>query len=77
MRSWKEMNLLSDADRAARGERLRTLHERDHPFIVPNAYDAGTSKLLTALGFEALATTSSGLAFSLGVPDGRGRHGAT
>lgn len=66
------MSNLSDADHAARGERLRTLHERDRPFIVPNAYDAGTAKLLTALGFEALATTSSGLAFSLGVPDGRG-----
>jgi 2-methylisocitrate lyase-like PEP mutase family enzyme len=69
------MNTLTDADRAVRGERMRALHERDRPFIVPNAYDAGTAKLLAALGFEALATTSSGLAFSLGVPDGQGRIG--
>ncbi len=67
------MTHLADTDRVARGELFRSLHERDRPFVVANAYDAGTAKLLAALGFEALATTSSGLAFALGVPDGRGR----
>lgn len=66
---------LTNDDRAARGERFRQLHEREQPFVVPNAYDAGTAKLLAALGFEALATTSSGLAFALGVPDGQGLVG--
>lgn len=69
------MITIDDADRVDRGERFRKLHERDRPLVVPNAYDAGTAKLLAALGFEALATTSSGLAFAIGAPDGRGRVG--
>ncbi len=60
---------------------FRALHERAGAFIIPNPWDAGTAKILAALGFEALATTSLGLANSLGRPDGaglvdgdRGRH---
>lgn len=49
---------------------FRALHQRPGAFIVPNPWDAGSAKLLAGLGFEALATTSAGLAFSLGVPDG-------
>jgi 2-methylisocitrate lyase-like PEP mutase family enzyme len=45
---------------------FRTLHERPGAFIIPNPYDAGTAKLLAAMGFEALATTSLGLANMLG-----------
>jgi 2-methylisocitrate lyase-like PEP mutase family enzyme len=52
------------------GETFRQLHRKSQPLIVPNAYDAGTARLLAGLGFEALATTSSGLAFSLGRSDG-------
>jgi 2-methylisocitrate lyase-like PEP mutase family enzyme len=48
---------------------FRALHERDTAFIIPNPYDAGTAKLLAHLGFEALATTSAGYAFTLGKPD--------
>jgi 2-methylisocitrate lyase-like PEP mutase family enzyme len=48
---------------------FKFLHERPGCFIIPNPWDAGTAKLLTNLGFEALATTSAGLAFSLGRPD--------
>ncbi len=48
---------------------FKSLHERSGPFIIPNPWNAGTAKLLTNLGFEALATTSAGLAFSLGRPD--------
>ncbi|MGY8664723.1 isocitrate lyase/phosphoenolpyruvate mutase family protein [Bradyrhizobium sp. UFLA05-109] len=45
---------------------FRALHERAGAFIIPNPWDAGTAKLLAAMGFEALATTSLGLANTLG-----------
>src|SRR5512133_3523432 len=53
-----------------KGRKFRALHERDHAFIIPNPWDIGTAKLLAHLGFEALATTSAGYAFSTGRPDG-------
>jgi 2-methylisocitrate lyase-like PEP mutase family enzyme len=49
---------------------FRALHERPGAFIVPNPWDAGTAKLFAALGYEALATTSLGVASSLGRRDG-------
>jgi 2-methylisocitrate lyase-like PEP mutase family enzyme len=49
---------------------FRALHERPGVFIIPNPWDAGTAKLFDSLGFEALATTSLGLAASLGRVDG-------
>jgi 2-methylisocitrate lyase-like PEP mutase family enzyme len=49
-------------------ERFRTLHERGS-FIIPNPYDVGSARLLEAMGFSALATTSAGFAWSLGRPD--------
>jgi 2-methylisocitrate lyase-like PEP mutase family enzyme len=49
---------------------FRALHERDKPFIIPNPWDIGTARLLAHLGFEALATTSMGYAFSVGRGDG-------
>lgn len=55
---------------AEKGKRFRELHHRDHAFIIPNPWDIGTAKLLQSLGFEALATTSAGYAFSVGKPDG-------
>jgi 2-methylisocitrate lyase-like PEP mutase family enzyme len=48
---------------------FRALHERAGAFIIPNPWDAGTAKLLAALGFEALATTSLGFANTTGQPD--------
>src|SRR6185437_10364487 len=48
---------------------FRELHRRDRAFIIPNPWDAGTARLLAHLGFEALATTSMGYAFSLGRRD--------
>ncbi len=57
---------------AERAAAFRALHERPGAFIIPNPWDAGTAKLLAALGFEALATTSLGLANALGRPDGAG-----
>ena len=52
-----------------RAEAFRQLHDRPGAFVVPNPWDAGSAKLLESLGFEALATTSAGYAFSLGRPD--------
>lgn len=60
------------SSQAARAEAFRALHERPRIFAIPNPWDAGSAKMLAGLGFEALATTSAGLAFSLGKPDGEG-----
>jgi len=48
---------------------FRALHEREGAFIIPNPWDVGTARLLAHLGFEALATTSAGYAFSIGKRD--------
>jgi 2-methylisocitrate lyase-like PEP mutase family enzyme len=49
---------------------FRVLHEQAGAFVCPNPWDAGTAILLQQMGFKALATTSAGLAFALGRPDG-------
>jgi 2-methylisocitrate lyase-like PEP mutase family enzyme len=54
---------------AEKGTTFRALHQRDHAFIIPNPWDIGTARLLAHLGFEALATTSMGFAFSQGKRD--------
>jgi 2-methylisocitrate lyase-like PEP mutase family enzyme len=55
---------------AATAERFLALHHADEPLLLPNPWDAGSAKLLAALGFDALATTSSGFAATLGRLDG-------
>jgi len=50
-------------------ERFRALHNSE-PFVIPNPWDAGSARMLESLGFQALATTSSGFAFTLGKLDG-------
>jgi len=55
---------------AQKSTAFRALHDRPGAFIIPNPWDAGTARLLASLGFEALATTSLGLANTLGRPDG-------
>jgi 2-methylisocitrate lyase-like PEP mutase family enzyme len=57
-------------NQASKASTFRTLHARTGAFVIPNPWDAGTAKILTHLGFEALATTSAGLAFALGRSDG-------
>lgn len=52
-----------------KGSKFRELHERATAFIIPNPWNAGTARVLAHLGFEALATTSSGYAFSVGRRD--------
>jgi 2-methylisocitrate lyase-like PEP mutase family enzyme len=54
---------------AETGARFAALHAGE-PFVIPNPWDAGSARVLAALGFPALATTSSGFAFTLGRPDG-------
>jgi 2-methylisocitrate lyase-like PEP mutase family enzyme len=54
---------------AEKGRAFRALHEHDGAFIIPNPWDTGTARLLAHLGFESLATTSAGYAFSAGRPD--------
>ncbi len=54
---------------ARKGRAFRGLHEREGAFIIPNPWDVGTARLLAHLGFEALATTSAGYAFSVGRRD--------
>ena len=53
----------------ARRARFRQLHDREQIFVMPNPWDVGSAKLLESLGFEALATTSAGFAWSLGKLD--------
>jgi 2-methylisocitrate lyase-like PEP mutase family enzyme len=60
----------SAARQARKAEAFGALHAGD-PFVIPNPWDAGSARVLAALGFKALATTSSGFAFTLGRRDGR------
>src|SRR3954465_5006708 len=52
-----------------KAETFQALHEGE-PFVIPNPWDAGSAKVLAKAGFKALATTSSGFAFTLGRRDG-------
>src|SRR3954469_14200637 len=60
-----------EGGRMTTADDFRELHNRPEPFLLPNPWDAGTARLLAGLGFEALATTS------LGVANTHGRPGAT
>jgi 2-methylisocitrate lyase-like PEP mutase family enzyme len=64
------------ASQAEKAERFRALHE-GKPFVIPNPWDVGSARVLAALGFQALATTSSGFAFTLGRLDGSVTLGET
>jgi 2-methylisocitrate lyase-like PEP mutase family enzyme len=55
-----------------KAEAFRALHARPGCFVIPNPWDIGTARILANLGFEALATTSAGFAFSLGRRDAEG-----
>jgi len=60
------------ATQSEKAKRFQALHHRPGAFVIPNPWDAGTARILTSLGFEALTTTSAGLAFVLGKHDGDG-----
>jgi 2-methylisocitrate lyase-like PEP mutase family enzyme len=57
-------------DQAAKARRFLELHQPGNPLLLPNAWDIGSARLLASLGFEAIATTSSGHAATLGLLDG-------
>jgi 2-methylisocitrate lyase-like PEP mutase family enzyme len=57
-------------DQGRRAARFRELHRAGTPLLIPNPWDVGSARLLASLGFEALATTSSGFAATLGRLDG-------
>ena len=52
-----------------KAEQFLTLHKEDGCFLMPNAWDAGSAKMLVSAGFETIGTTSAGIAFALGQPD--------
>jgi 2-methylisocitrate lyase-like PEP mutase family enzyme len=58
------------ASQAEKGKQFQAMHARAGAFVIPNPWDAGTARMLAGLGFEALTTTSAGLAFTLGRHDG-------
>lgn len=53
-----------------RAQRFRALHDRSRVLLLPNAWDAGSARVFASLGFDAIATTSGGVAWSLGYADG-------
>lgn len=53
------------------GAAFRRLHRKGQTFVIPNPWDAGSARILAAMGFPALATTSAGMAYSLGLADGQ------
>jgi 2-methylisocitrate lyase-like PEP mutase family enzyme len=63
---------MDNTERTRRGEHFRRLHTGDKMLVLPNPWDIGTARLFANLGFQGLATTSAGLAFSLGRRDGDG-----
>src|ERR1700732_1553651 len=58
------------ASQSEKAAKFRALHEGPGAFVIPNPWDVGSARILGALGFEALATTSAGFAFSIGRKDG-------
>lgn len=58
-------------DRIVKANRFRELHRGETPLLLPNPWDSGSARILATLGFDALATTSSGFAGTLGRLDGR------
>jgi 2-methylisocitrate lyase-like PEP mutase family enzyme len=57
-------------NQADKARAFKALHERQKLFVIPNPWDGASAKILASQGFEALTTTSAGLAFVLGRPDG-------
>ncbi len=60
---------MSATEQTDKYQRFQKLHQGSETFVMPNPWDAGSARILTALGFEALATTSAGFAFSVGRRD--------
>src|ERR1700747_724000 len=63
---------IANMTREQKYDAFRALHERPGAFVIPNPWDAGTARILAGMGFEALATTTRGLANTLRRADGTG-----
>ena len=61
---------MESQEQRARGEKFRSLHAGPDLLLLPNAWDGGSAVLMEKAGFQAIATTSSGIAFAQGRPDG-------
>jgi 2-methylisocitrate lyase-like PEP mutase family enzyme len=59
------------SEQSAKAEKLRKLHHGPKILVLPNAWDAASARIFEDAGFPAIATTSAGVAFSLGYPDGQ------
>src|SRR5918992_1857099 len=69
------MTSLQTIDLQSRCERLRALHRAGAPLVLPNAWDAATARAVVAAGFPVVATTSAGVAGTLGYEDHEGAPG--
>ena len=58
------------ANQTNKGTAFRRLHMQEGAFVIPNPWDIGTARILASMGFQALAKTSAGMAFALGLPEG-------
>src|SRR5207245_10388552 len=56
---------------AEKAEQFRKLHRGPRILVLPNAWDVASARVLEELGYPAIATTSAGIAFALGYPDGQ------
>ena len=61
---------MNQAEQASKAEAFRALHRGPRVLLLPNAWDAMSARIVAAAGFSAIATTSGGLAWALGYPDG-------
>ena len=61
---------MDTATQRQKAEAFRKMHDRSKILVLPNAWDVASAKIFEAAGFRAVATTSSGVANSLGYPDG-------
>ncbi|QXH74151.1 isocitrate lyase/phosphoenolpyruvate mutase family protein [Pseudomonas atacamensis] len=64
------MNVQVSQQQLLKAQAFKALHDRQEIFVIPNPWDAGSAKMLASLGYQALATTSAGSAFSQGKADG-------
>ena len=62
---------MTTLEQKAKAEALRALHSAGRPLLLPNAWDVASARIIEECGFPAIATTSAGIAFSLGYPDGQ------
>lgn len=61
---------MSERSQRDKAEAFRAMHDRSHILVLPNAWDAASARVFEAAGFRAIATTSAGVAYALGYPDG-------